>query len=124
MLGVKIDLPKEYLEGYSQDDFVCFNVDCNDMFPLCRKGDKILVNTRILPDEENAKLYVVYVDGNCILRYAKYTDSGLHLSSCNPYIPDTYFENEDIDKAMLVGAVTHLSRRFDFAEKECADNGC
>lgn len=116
MLGEKINLPKEDLKGYAPEDFVCFKVDCNDMFPLCREGDKILVNTRILPDKEIAKLYVVYINGECVLRYVTYTDNGLHLSSCNPYIPDTYFENEDVDNIMLVGAVTLLSRSFDFAE--------
>lgn len=77
MTGVRVDLPKEFLKGYATDDFGCFVVDCDDMFPLCRKGDKILVNTRITPDHSEPRLYVIYDDGEYMLRYAKYTDDGL-----------------------------------------------
>ncbi|HDL90594.1 MAG TPA: S24 family peptidase [Thermodesulforhabdus norvegica] len=96
----------------SPDKMVMVEMPCDDMEPLIRLGDYLIVDTsQTIP--KHGKLMVVGVNGCIIIRKVSKHPSDLMLLPSNSlYYPISAKQNNQNDDIRFLGTVVLLCRRF------------
>lgn len=106
--------PKDFVPTYlpygaAPDEYVRINVSGDSMSPLIDDGSQILV--RLQPTVDNGSIAVVLVDGEeAFVKRFNYGMNWVELESVNPYYPVKRFENSDITRVTVLGAVKEVTK--------------
>ncbi len=106
--------PKDFVPtflpfGAQPDEYVRINVSGDSMSPLIDDGSQILV--RIQPTVENGAVAVVMLDNEeAFVKKINYGMNYIELESINPYYPLKRFEDSEVSRITILGAVKEVTK--------------
>ncbi|MBQ2932938.1 MAG: LexA family transcriptional regulator [Clostridia bacterium] len=106
--------PKDFVPtflpfGAQPDEYVRINVSGDSMSPLIDDGSQILV--RIQPNVENGTIAVVMLDNEeAFVKKINYGMNYIELESINPYYPLKRFEDSEVSRITILGAVKEVTK--------------
>lgn len=103
-------LPSRFCsDGFS---YLYITADCDDMFPLIRSGDTVLVRKQ--DSCLNGQICLVSCDGVCMLRKLLYQTGGVVLQPLDPNPPAVFVPMEQVgtQNALLYGIAVQITREL------------
>lgn len=95
--------------GSDPEEYIRINVSGDSMSPLIDDGSQILV--RLQQNVENGAVAVVILDGEeAFVKKINYGMNWVELESINPYYPIKRFEDSEISRISVVGAVKEVTK--------------
>lgn len=111
--GDSISIPKNFLKGYSQDEFFVLRVTGDSMYPDYRNGDKLLIFKQQAVDYSGQVAAVIYGNEYGTLKKVEYRKDSIHLVPINPQYTSEIINGADMDCVHILGVPKLLIRDID-----------
>lgn len=113
--GDTVEVPKSYLKGRAEEDFMVLKVHGDSMYPLYQDGDTVLILRQSTLDRSGDIGAVIYADECATLKKIEfvYGEDWMRLVPLNPlYKPET-IEGEALEHCRVIGIPRLLIREID-----------
>ena len=113
--GDTVEVPKSYLKGRSEEDFMVLKVHGDSMYPLYQDGDIVLILKQSTLNYSGDIGAVIYADECATLKKIEfvYGEDWMRLVPLNPlYKPET-IEGEALEHCRVIGIPRLLIREID-----------
>ncbi len=112
--GETVEIPKSFLKGRPEDDFIVLTVSGNSMYPLYLDGDKVVIKKQSTLNRSGEIGAIVY-EGECVsLKKIEYVDGEdwLKMIPLNPEFMPKTISGTDLELCRVIGIPVLLIREI------------
>ena len=113
--GETVEIPKSFLKGRPEDDFIVLTVDGNSMYPLYLDGDKVVIKKQSTLNRSGEIGAIIY-EGECVsLKKIEYVEGEdwLKMIPLNPEFMPKTISGADLELCRVIGIPVLLIREID-----------
>lgn len=113
--GETVEIPRQYLHGRPQSEYMVLSVKGDSMYPLYIEGDKVLVLKQSTLNRSGEIGLVRYDGENATLKKVEYVkgEDWMKLIPLNPSHPPKLIEGVDLEQCEVLGIPRLLIREID-----------
>ena len=113
--GETVEIPRQYLHGRPQSEYMVLSVRGDSMYPLYIEGDKVLVLKQSTLNRSGEIGLVRYDGENATLKKVEYVkgEDWMKLIPLNPSHPPKLIEGVDLEQCEVLGIPRLLIREID-----------
>lgn len=113
--GETVEIPRQYLHGRPQSDYVVLSVKGDSMYPLYIEGDKVMVLKQSTMNRSGEIGLIRYGGENATLKKVEYVkgEDWMKLLPLNPAYPPKLIEGVDLEQCEVLGIPRLLIREID-----------
>ena len=111
----EIEIPRQYLKGRPAEDFFVLRVTGDSMYPLYQHGDLVLVLKQETLNRSGEVGVILYDGDDATLKKVEYVEGEdwMKMIPLNPQYPPVVIENEDLERAKVLGIPRLLIRELE-----------
>lgn len=113
--GETVEIPRQYLHGRPQSDYMVLSVKGDSMYPLYIEGDKVMVLKQSTMNRSGEIGLIRYGGENATLKKVEYVkgEDWMKLLPLNPAYPPKLIEGVDLEQCEVLGIPRLLIREID-----------